>query len=68
MSILMRRQPEEDVAQLINLANMCQSLYCLPGPGGLLDQDSYVINCIMLVFAAQGEKAELDAKAAKNKR
>lgn len=67
MSILMRRKPDEEVANLINLANLCATMYCLPGPGGLLDQDSYLINGIMLVLQVQGEKAEADAKATKSK-
>jgi hypothetical protein len=46
----------------IELTNLCQTLYALPGPGGLLDQDSYHIFMIQAVLAAQAEKAELDRK------
>lgn len=46
----------------IELTNICQALQSLPGPGGVLEQDSYHIYMIQAVLAAQAEKAELDRK------
>lgn len=41
---------------------MCQHLHCLPGPGGLLDQDSFFVEVMDMVVDAQGVKQELDRK------
>jgi hypothetical protein len=45
----------------IELANLCETLHVLPGPGGLLDQDSYHIYLISTVLQVRAEKAESDS-------
>lgn len=45
---------------LISIANVCQHLHCLPSPGGLLDQDSFLVYGMDLVVDAQEAKNELD--------
>lgn len=37
------------------MAYLCETLGCLPRPGGLLDQDSYHIYLIHSVLAARAE-------------
>jgi hypothetical protein len=34
---------------------MCTKLGCLPGPGGLLDQDAYYVYMMQCVIEAQAE-------------
>lgn len=41
---------------------MCQTLHCLPGPGGLFDQDAMLMQILQFVLYAQGEKQERDQK------
>lgn len=41
---------------------MCEKLHVLPEPGGMLDQDSYLIFLVRAVLEADAEK---DAKEAK---
>lgn len=38
------------------MANMCQSLQCLPRAGGLYDQDYFDALKLLWVISAQGEK------------
>jgi hypothetical protein len=40
---------------------MCQHLHVLPEPGGLLDQDSFLIAGMDMVVDAQATKRQLDA-------
>jgi hypothetical protein len=42
------------------MTNMCQSLKCLPSPGGLLDQDSLLVIGMNWVVDAQGKKHEIE--------
>lgn len=57
---------EHDVAEAIDLTRMCETFRCLPGPGGLLDQDSYAMFLMKMVIEADNEKAELDSKRRSN--
>jgi len=41
---------------LIQIDAMCEAFNCLPGPGGLLDQDPYLIEGLFIVRAAKAEK------------
>ena len=50
------------MAEAIELTNLCQELHCLPGAGGLLDQDSKHVWLMKLVLAAQVEKAHKDQR------
>lgn len=49
---------DEDVAEAINLTNLCRSLGCLPRSGGLLDQDSYHVYMMEAVLNAEQIKKE----------
>jgi len=44
---------------------MCEALHCLPAPGGLLDQDSYVMFLFEVVLIAKQERELSDAKIKK---
>jgi hypothetical protein len=52
---------DPQVEMAIRITNLCQALQCLPGPGGLLDQDSYMMWMIEAVLVVQGEKQQLEA-------
>jgi len=39
---------------------LCQSFYCLPNTGGLLDQDPFWVEAMGTVIAAQAAKAEAE--------
>lgn len=56
----MERKPDFEVAQILSIVRMCQSLNVLPGAGGLLDQDSYFVFLLEQVMIADQEKQELD--------
>jgi len=43
------------------VTNLCRTLGCLPGPGGLFDQDPYWVEVMSLVIAAQNEQEEMEA-------
>jgi hypothetical protein len=53
----MKRKPDEDVELAMELTAMCETFNCLPGAGGLLDQDPLFIFMIREVRVAQAEKA-----------
>lgn len=56
----MTREPEEDVAQAIEMTRLCQALHCLPDEGGLLNQDSYHVWLMQQVLAADVEAENRD--------
>jgi hypothetical protein len=56
--VVLTRKADEDVADAIELTLFCQEFHCLPGAGGLYDQDSYDIWRMGLVMDAQAERAE----------
>lgn len=58
----MNRPPTERVATLIELAYTCEAFNTLPGPGGLLDQDWYLVEGLRMVKLAQAERAEVESK------
>jgi hypothetical protein len=51
----------------VNMTVLCRELHVLPGPGGLLDQDSYHVWLIeqTLQVLNEKEKAEMEAEQAK---
>lgn len=59
--MVLSAEPDQDVAELITMTNMCQSLHCLPNAGGLFDQDPYMIEGMKLVMMAQNEKDEMES-------
>lgn len=42
------------------MVSLCQTFYCLPNSGGLLDQDPFWVEAMGVVIAAQAQKAEID--------
>jgi uncharacterized membrane protein len=56
----MNREPDEEVAYFIQITTLCQALNCLPGPGGLLQQDSYIMYGVEAVLIAQAKKHDMD--------
>ena len=43
---------------------LCKELHCLPGPGGLLDQDPYMVKLLKAGLSALHEKEEREMKKA----
>lgn len=43
------------------LHNMCQTYNALPGPGGIFDQDAYVIYGLQAISMAISEKEKKDS-------
>lgn len=62
---MLNREADDEVAFAIELTNLCQALHCLPQPGGLLDQDGYLVSLMKTVLIAQNEKEQLEADKAK---
>ena len=60
--MVLSAEPDDDVAELIIITNLCQTLHCLPGPGGLFNQHPYLVEGMKLVLMAQNEKAEMETK------
>jgi len=54
----MSAEPDQEVAALVTLTNMCQTFHCLPGSGGLWDQHPYIVESMKLVMMAQNEKTD----------
>jgi uncharacterized membrane protein len=52
----MSREADAEVAALIELYYMCETFHALPGAGGILDQDSYLMYGLLLVASAVQEK------------
>jgi len=50
------------VMQLVKLTSLCRILNCLPGPGGLLQQDPYLVDGMAFVIEAMNEKEEMEQK------
>ena len=51
---------------LINVDNFCQRYSCLPDVGGLLNQNSLLIQGLELVVDAYGERQKLEEDKQKN--
>lgn len=63
----MNRKMDFEVAGIVRLVRLCQSLSVLPQPGGLLDQDSYFVFLLEHVLLADQRRQELDNAKAKVK-
>jgi hypothetical protein len=53
-------EDDHDVANILSVVSLCQSLNCLPNAGGLLDQDPFWVEAFGVVIDAQNKKAELE--------
>jgi len=51
---------DEEIALAIELGSMCRALQCLPGPGGLMDQDAYLLKLVEYYMMAASEKEAKD--------
>jgi hypothetical protein len=61
----MNREMDEEVRLFVGIATMCRRFSCLPGPGGLFEQDGYIMMGVGLAMDALNEKEERD-QAKKN--
>jgi hypothetical protein len=61
----MSGEPDPEVEMAIRITNMCRALNCLPGPGGLLDQDSYIMWLVESTLVVQNEKEQQELAKAK---
>lgn len=51
----------------MTITNLCQAFGCLPSPGGLFDQDSYIVYLMQCVSIAQSERAERERERDREK-
>jgi hypothetical protein len=58
----MKRTPELDVQQVIHLGALCTELHCLPGPGGILQQDSLHVWLLTIYLDALKERDQKEAE------
>jgi hypothetical protein len=67
---MMNRPADREVAMAIDMTILCRELGALPGPGGLLDQDSYHVWLLQETIQAMNkkEKRDMDQAEAKAKR
>jgi hypothetical protein len=65
----MGRPPDEEVSSAVDMTILCRELHVLPGPGGLLDQDSYHVWLLQntLEVLNEKEKQDMDKKMAEAK-
>lgn len=55
-------QYRNEINEIISIFNFCRTFNVLPGSGGLMDQDSYVMFLLEHVITAVEEKARKDAE------
>lgn len=48
--------------RLAEITVLCETLHCLPRPGGLFDQDAYLVLGMQAVLVARNEKQEQELK------
>ena len=64
--MVLNRDADAEVDMFIRIAQMCRRFNCLPGPGGLFEQDGYVMMGVGLAIDAIAErehKEEADRQA-----
>lgn len=59
-SVVMNREPDDEVAYFIRVGTICYQLQCLPGPGGVLQQDGYIMMGVSATLDALVEKQNKD--------
>lgn len=59
-TIILNRNPDPEVAALIEIANMCDMMGALPYAGGVLDQDHLLMRKLLMVNIARTEKRKRD--------
>lgn len=61
----MNREVDDDrVALAIELGQMCETFQCLPGAGGLLDQDPYLLKLVRSYHRVVAQVQEQQTKSA----
>jgi hypothetical protein len=53
---------DPDVVFAINMTVLCQEMHCLPGRGGLLDQDGLYVYMMEAVLEGQNERRKLEER------
>lgn len=56
----MNRDADDEVDMFVRVAVMCQRFNCLPGPGGVLEQDGYIMMGVGIALDALGEKQKVE--------
>jgi len=56
----MSREPDDETAFFIQLAKVCEQLHSLPGPGGVLQQDGYLMMGMSAALDAFNERRNKD--------
>jgi hypothetical protein len=59
----MNREPDVETAMFINVAQMCRRFSCLPGPGGVLEQDGYMMMGVGIALDAIAEREHKEEAA-----
>jgi xanthosine utilization system XapX-like protein len=60
MSVVLNRDPEPDVALVIEIGSLCMGYHVLPAAGGLLDQDPEHVMWLQMYMAAIEERVQLE--------
>lgn len=58
---------DQEVVNAVEMTNLCVALHCLPGPGGLLDQDHRHVETMVAVLNAQKEREDFDQHKNQNR-
>jgi hypothetical protein len=53
---------EQQVRQVIHMSGICKQIKCLPGPGGLMEQDSLLIWLMTTVLEAWQMREDREMK------
>lgn len=61
----MKRTPDQDVQELVEVYNTCETFSALPDEGGVLDQDQLLMRKFGMVQEAKAEKQQRDQQSAK---
>jgi hypothetical protein len=62
----MSKPPDKEVQMAIEMTLLCRDLHVLPGPGGLLEQDSYHVWLLQQTLAVfnEAERQEVERQKA----
>lgn len=53
------------MSRLVEITSLCRTFHCLPGPGGLFQQDPYLMDGMGFVLEAMNEREEHEANKKK---
>lgn len=63
---MLTREPDPEVAAIIEIGQLCHALRVLPEAGGLFDQDSYIVYGLHCYLAAERERTNRDVERQQN--